>query len=202
MTLKRRRSTNISISCYNLLHKEAPVRSINPVRNSQTATTLASMILCGQEPALQVIQLDSRSKSLSMKESLWLSIKYRADYFEKSIRRTTNDILIGAQPPLTDQEIELGERWASSIELERSRGVPEKDIDKGALIPFKIFCPTDEASSNNIDRINRDYEFDPLSNGKPRTLSSGNPIGDDDCENTQAKELQSGEDFYGGVFTI
>lgn len=209
MSSKRRRSIAFDLSIIRILKDEA-----GKLVQKMTHTGLLSKILLGQAPPLAsaIISPDNFgvSKGVSMKESVWLSVKVRAGDRGESIAATGLAILLGKASHLTPKEIELGEKLARERENLREpttakarapkKETAKKDPKKTKTDTIKkpkgtshLKLVYDEKAEEERDRMKRQSR-----------LSGGVPIKDSDIAPDSAfKDLNSSkEEYFGGVFSL
>lgn len=131
-TGKRRRSISIHVSVIDALKAEAKLRG------AKTHTTLASDIILGEaEPISFGKTLEGKRRSVSMKESTWLSIKSRADKLSEGQEKPVSqaiifiEMLFGKQECLSKNEISLG--LTQAREREKDRIAKSADIEPNGI---------------------------------------------------------------------
>lgn len=118
---KRRRTIEIKEGIVKSLRQASAERFDGKI----TPTEIASMIFSGRTDHIKNCDIKGY-RSVSMTESMFFSIKCRADSIGQSIRSTANDVLMGQIPPLSKEELLEGGHIAEEMELHRmiSSGSP------------------------------------------------------------------------------
>jgi len=114
MRKKRRRSVSLDLGIISSLKKMA-------VSSGTTHTTLTTDVILGRAPSVCADGRIGKKSSVSMRESLWLSIRARAESQGLKVSYTAESILLGEQEALSEVEISLGEDLAEKRESERIR---------------------------------------------------------------------------------
>jgi len=194
-SFKRRRSISIDLSLIRILKDEATRRG------EGSHTGLMSKMFLGQAESLSKViispDMTGKSKSVSMKESVWLSIKSRSECDAIGVSAAGLLMITGKAPHLTQEEIAIGEGLAKERE-EKRRSEPdsgnkrkprakpvEKPGEESALVPSEI-------------------EEEKEREGRRSRLSKGVPIKDADIAPDAAfKDLNSSEEeCLGGVWSL
>lgn len=92
-------------------------------RGLKSHTTLAIAILLGEQPHLHPVkERSNKTLGVSMRESIWLSVRHRAKFTTTLLPHAMAWMLRGEIPPLTPEEISKGEEFAAKREAERAKG--------------------------------------------------------------------------------
>lgn len=118
-SLKRRRAIDVNIGLVRALKERATELETTPTR-------LATKIMVGDERPVVPHKKSRKAKSVSMTESVWLSIRKRGMGLDKSNRVVMQELLVGEEPPLTTAELEFGRNRAAERERLRAEGSPEE----------------------------------------------------------------------------
>lgn len=182
---KRRRSIDISEPLYELLKLE----SIK--RGSRTPTNFLSKILMGGEAPISgdanIIKGDRHS--VSMTEALWLAVRKRKDIRGLHMRLVVSNIILGADSPLSNEEIYHGVKEAKKREQERSGEscyeAPLTNTDEDSKIEPEIDREYESQDEEPEEYKNRRsiFLFQPKPEAKVIDMDKG--VGSDE--------------FYGGV---
>lgn len=217
-SFKRRRSISIDLSLIRILKDEATRRG----EGSHTA--LLSKMLLGQAESLAKViiapEMTGKSKSVSMKESVWLSIKSRSECDAIGASAVGFLIITGKAPPLTPEEVEAGEGLAKERE-EKRRSEPDSGKKRKSRAK-PVEKPNEESAKKESDKpiqttrikpeetrhlklVPSEIEEEDEERKKRRSkLSKGVPIKDADIAPGAAfKDLNSSEEEYlGGVWSL
>jgi len=99
-------------------------------------TGVASMIFIGSTPPVSLNgERDGKVKGVSMRESMWLAIKVRAEKLELPVTQATEKILLGEVPFLTKKEIDEGEQICGEREKARESKAKEREEQAKAQFP-------------------------------------------------------------------
>lgn len=116
MSLKRRRAINIDTAMIDALKAEANSRGL------KSHTTLAIAILLGEQAPLPPMEERStKTLGVSMRESIWLSVRHRAKFTTTPVLHAMSRMLTGQDPHLTPEEISKGKEVAAKRESERAK---------------------------------------------------------------------------------
>jgi len=135
---KRRRAIDISEPLYELMKLE----SIK--RGARTPTNFLSKILVGGEAPISGDSgiINGARHSVSMTEALWLAVRKRKEARGLHMRLVVSNIILGADSPLSNEEIYHGVKEAKNREQERSlescAEAPLPETDKDAKIDLEI----------------------------------------------------------------
>ena len=209
-SVKRRRSISIDLTIVRILKDEA----IRLKHGSHTG--LVSKMFLGEVESLASRIIDpvmiGKSKSVSMKESVWLSIKARAENDGVGTSKAGLLIIMGKSPPLTSDEIALGEKLAKEREearrsepgIQKKRKSSSKPVEKLAVeSPQKKPEKIKETVHQNTF-LDETEEEEKIRKKRISSLSKGVPIEDADIAPDAAfKDLNSSEEEYlGGVWSL
>jgi len=199
MSVKRRRAINIDKAIIESLKIESQRLGL------KSHTALASKIFVGEARAISISSKAGKSLGVSMRESLWLSIRSRASSRNVSNVSAAHGILLGEDPPLRREEIEEGLNLARIRESERAKE-PKKDKPKKPRLrpekkaekkveekPLDTIIEPDETPEEAEERKLRQAK---LPKGTPLETSEENAM-------SALKELNPGEEEYlGGVYSL
>lgn len=126
---KKRRTIGIHIELFEIIKDEAA--SLEP---KVSPTRLVTMILKGKSAPVSGDYTPSKNKSVSMPEYLWHALKARAKENDAPAQQVGRQILVGSEPPLTSDEIQLG------LGLVAKREATESEIVQ--IVPVKSTVTT------------------------------------------------------------
>jgi len=121
-SFKRRRAINVDVGYIDALKQISQYR----FQGKKSATAVASLIFEGGLRHLYAVKILGESKGVSMTEAMWLSIRHRSEVIGKPVSATTQLLLSGGEPKLSEKEISFGLERAREREERRATGNPEE----------------------------------------------------------------------------
>ena len=203
MSAKRRRAIGIEKTIVRALKAEAEKGG------EKGHTSVATKIFVGDRgPISFSVGEREGPKSVSMKESLWLSIKVRAEARGLSSTAAAESILLGEDAHLTRSEIKEGEKMARSREA--SRPVESKPKKKAKPKREKKPKKAKAEKKPEVEPVSTaDVKDETLAEEEERRrrqskLSKGVPLEGSDIEKRSAfKKLNIEEEqHFGGVYSL
>jgi len=142
-SFKRRRAINVDVGYIDALKQISQYR----FQGKKSATAVASLIFEGGLRHLYSVQIRGESKGVSMTEAMWLSIRRRSEAIGKPVSATTQLLLSGGEPKLSEKEISFGLERAKEREERRATGNPEElSPPKPAAAPSEPPAPEPEST--------------------------------------------------------
>lgn len=127
MSLKRRRAINIDAAIIEALKAEAKKL------NLKSHTTLAVAILLGEKERIHFTgDWSGKTLGVSMRESIWLSMKHRSQTDGLLVSDLMTRMILGTAPALTPEDISKGEGMAAEREAKRALEAPTSKAKKKA----------------------------------------------------------------------
>ncbi len=198
MSLKRRRAIDIDLAIIDVLKEAAKNRGI------KSHTTLAVAILLGEQPPIPPVEKRAKKTlGVSMRESIWLSIRYRAKSIVTPSPHLMSWILTGEAPPLTPEEISKGEEFAAEREAERESGSRSNNPKKKSEPKIRAEEKPNAATASKVlfDEDKEEEEDRKMRQAKLPKGSDADPPKKPNQKDFASLDIEE-EERFGGIYSL